>query len=211
MSRLMDIGIDRISNMLLDMAKTLEETVGKAIDAYCQGKGLVKEIRENSDRLFLLQEEVSELAVELIARFQPVASDLRFIKSCVEIASGFNRLGRYAYDIAQIFDLFGDLSSCDNSRVIEMSKIVEDMIHISIQSFATRDVELAKTLREMDDKVDNLYVNYLKNILKKKPTDVKCPLAATLVLRYLERMADHACYIGDSVVYIVTGEKPFIR
>lgn len=76
----------------------------------------------------MLQDEVSELAVELIARYQPVATDLRFIKSCMEVAYGFSRFGRYAFDISE-------------------------------------------------------------------------------VLRYLERIADHAEYVGDSVVYTVTGER----
>ena len=58
-----------------------------------------KEIFESSAKLRFLQDEVSELTIELIARFQPVATDLRYIKSCMEISYGFSRFGRYAYDI----------------------------------------------------------------------------------------------------------------
>jgi phosphate transport system protein len=55
--------------------------------------------------------------------------------------------------------------------------------------------------------VDKMYLDYMKKITKDRTVSVKCALASTLVLRYLERIADHACYIGDSVIYIVTASK----
>jgi len=81
MPRLMDIGLEKLRNMVLDMADLSQNTVSTSIDAFVQGRDLRDRIYSWSEELRMLQDEVSELAVELIARYQPVASDLRFIKS----------------------------------------------------------------------------------------------------------------------------------
>lgn len=207
MPRLMDMGLERLSNAIVDMGTLAEESVLKAIEAYAKGERITQQAFDRSNELSMLSSEVEELAIELLARYQPVATDLRFIKSCLEIAYGFSRFGRYAYDIAQVLEIFGDLSQCDKSVVQELSGRVTQMIRTSIQSFRTKDTKMARSLRTEDDQVDLTYKNYLKHISQDSTISVRCALASTLVLRYLERIADHACYIGDSVMYIVTGSK----
>ena len=108
MPRLMDVGLENLSNTLLGMATLSEKSVATSIDAYISGKNISEEVRAWSDELREDEEEVSELALELIARFQPVASDLRFIKASIEIAYGFSRFGRYALDIVEVLEMFGD-------------------------------------------------------------------------------------------------------
>jgi len=207
MARLMDIGLERLKGMVLDMAKLSESTVSVAIDSYVQGKDLATKVHASSEELLILQDEVSELAVELIARYQPVASDLRFIKSCMEIAYGFSRFGRYAYDISQVMAIFHDLSRCDKTPVEKAGEQAKKMIGLSIKAFFERDVELAKRIREMDEVVDNIYRDYVRDASENPPSDLKCTVSDTLILRYVERIADHATYVGDSVLYIVSGER----
>ena len=69
--------------------------------------------------------------------------------------------------------------------------------------------KLARSLREDDDHVDKTYLDYNRELAKAKTPTVpmRCAVASLLVLRYLERIADHACYIGDSVIYITTATK----
>jgi phosphate transport system protein len=83
------------------------------------------------------------------------------------------------------------------------------MIETSIESFKTKDTKLARSLRLEDDQVDKIYMDYNKQLAagRSKPTSLKCALTSLLVLRYLERIADHACYIADSVIYITTATK----
>lgn len=208
MARLMDTGLERLKNMILDMAERSQQTVSTAIDAYINGKDLTKQIFKSSEELRMHQEEASNLSVELIARYQPVASDLRFIKSCMEIAYDFSRFGRYAYDISQVLTLFGDLSSCDKAPVEKAGNEAKEMIKLSIKAFAERDITLAKQIRQMDDVVDKTYLDFVQKAAKTQgEADLKCVLAGTLILRYLERIADHATYVADSVVYIVSGER----
>lgn len=209
MPRLMDIGLERLRNMILDMAELSSNTVSVAIDAYVQGKDLRDRINGWSEELRMLQDEVSELAVELIARYQPVASDLRFIKSSMEVAYGFSRLGRYAHDISDVLGIFGDLSSCDKTSIEYAGTQAKDMIRLSIKSFAERDTDLAKKVAEMDDLVDKTYLDFVNKAAhgQGQDSDLKCTVSATLILRYLERIADHATYVAETVLYIASGQR----
>jgi phosphate transport system protein len=202
----MDMGLERLSNAIGDMGNLAQDSVMKAIQAYARGERITQEAMNRAHQLSLVANEVEEIAMELLVRYQPVATDLRFIKSCLEIAYGFQRFGRYALDIAQVLEIFGDLSQCDKAGVEEMSSMVAQMINQSIQSFKSRDTKIARSMRHEDDQVDRMYLDQIRHISKGN-VEVKCALASTLVMRYLERIADHACYIGDSVTYIVTGSK----
>ena len=219
MTRLLDLGIERIHNIIMDMAKLSESSVFTAIESYENGSNVKNQIFEQSEKLRILQEEVADLAIELIARYQPVATDLRFIRSCMEIAYGFSRFGRYSYDIVDVLETMGSISNCDKSAVLEMAKTVREMILLSVYSLQSRDKDAVRKLYQMDDTVDSLYRKYLREAVddseKKKKnnneykaekfSEPRCYISALLILRYLERISDHACYIGDSVNYIVTG------
>src|SRR5579875_1657979 len=205
--RLIDEGLARLNSKIIRMANLSRETVELAVRAYLKNERLTEKIFNNSETLRILQDEVSELAVELIARYQPVASDLRYIKSCMEIAYGFSRFGRYAYDIMQVLEVFGDLSSCDQTKIIKANDIVHKMINLSIEAFINKDLAKAEEVDKMDDDIDDIYESHLSNLIKEKPQDLRCAVSATLILRYLERIADHASYIAEAVLYIVKGER----
>ena len=81
------------------------------------------------------------------------------------------------------------------------------MIEKSMTAFKNRDAELAKTLPDDDDLIDKEYKNVIISILKNTKIKRECALAITLLVRHIERIADHACYIADAVVYIVEGER----
>lgn len=206
MPRLMDVGLDRLNSLLLDMANLSQQAVAQSIDAYSQG-GKGTGVKDMSDKLRRLHRQVSDLAVEMIARYQPVATDLRFLKACMEISYGFFRYGRYALDIAEVLDMFGDLGKCDRRFVVDTAKKTQEMIRMSVEAFARRDVEMARRIPSMDNAVDDSYRDNIRKMLKEKG-NLKCSLSATLILRYLERIADHATYIGETVEYITTGVEP---
>lgn len=207
MARLLDIAMERLSDILLNMAMISEKSVLRAIQSYESGENDIDEIRKASSELRKNEEDVSELAFELIARYQPVASDLRFIKASMEIAYGFLRFSRYALDIAEVLDIFGSQSSCDHSIVESTAKTTTEMLRMSIDAFTTRDAELAKQIAPLDDYVDEKYRSHVSSIVR-DPSPNKCQISAMLILRYLERIADHAASIGESVIYITTGEVP---
>jgi phosphate transport system protein len=195
----------------MGMAHLSEDSVNAALDSYEKGTSSRSQIFEYSEKLRVLQTEVTDFATELIARYQPVARDLRFIQSCMDIAYGFSRFGRYAYDIAEVLEIIGPITECDKSQVTEMAKTVKDMINISVQSLEKVDRDASNKLYMMDDSVDALYRNYLRRVLTGSKngmpdSEPKCYVSALLILRYLERISDHACYIADCVHYVITAE-----
>ena len=198
----------------MDMAKLSEMCVISAIESYEKGIVEKTQIFEWSEKLKIFQLDVSDLATELIMRYQPVATDLRYIRSCMEIAYGFSRFGRYAYDIVELLETIGSFHKCDKSLVLETSNVASEMIRLSINALQTKEKNTVSKLYKMDDSVDALYTNYLKDLITLKTDfndnplqDPRCAISALLIMRYLERIADHACYIGDSVYFIATGES----
>jgi phosphate transport system protein len=204
--RLLEAGLEQLNALLVEMAGLSQAAVSASIDAYCGGrKG--EGVKQMSDRLRALHRQVSDLSVEMIARYQPVASDLRFLKACMEISYGFFRYGRYALDITEVLEMFGDLNRCDRGQVVATAQMAREMIMMSVDAFGRRDVELARRIPLMDDAVDSSYKEEAEKILRGEG-DARCALPAMLTLRYLERIADHAAYIGEMVEYIATGAEP---
>jgi phosphate transport system protein len=206
----MDLGMDRLRTLMLEMGELSVQTVEDAIEAYKTGKSL-KDVNKASNRLKQLDDQVGDISIELIARFQPVASDLRYIKASLEISYGFFRYGRYAHDIIDVLDMFGDPAKCDHEVVDASADKTKEMIKLSVEAFSKMDVDLATKIAYMDDYVDNAYRDHIKKMMKARHVDLRCALSETLILRYLERIADHATYIGNSVIFIVKGEEPAVR
>jgi phosphate transport system protein len=211
LTRLLDLGLNRIRNIVSEMSKLAVACVFTAIDSYEKGVVKKKEMFEWSEKLAISHDEVSDLAFELIARYQPVATDLRYIRSCLEVSYVLSRFGGYGYEIVDILDIMGSISECDKKVVLDTAKIVSEMIGLGVRALQEKDEQASKRLYEMDDSVDGMYRAYLREVItaKKNSEDIyadpRCVLSALLVMRYLERLADHACYIADSARYIVTG------
>jgi phosphate transport system protein len=195
------------------MSKISEICVSTVLESYTKGDIKKREMFDWAEKLRILQEEVSDLAFELIARYQPVARDLRYIRSCLEVSYVLSRFGGYGYEIVEVLDMMGSISECDKSVVTEAAKVTSEMISLSVSALDFKDQQASDKLYDMDDAVDNIYRQYLKEIVTAKRdsnniyADPRCVISALHVLRYLERVADHACYIADSVSYIVTGKS----
>ncbi len=94
----------------------------------------------------------------------------------------------------------------------EMSEKVLMMVKIkSVDSLRKLDITLAKTISETELEVDKMYFDYLHRLIGAEQAKSKCVISSALMTRYLERIADHATYVCESIVYIVTGEKITLR
>jgi phosphate transport system protein len=210
MPRLMDLGISSVSETLNEMGNMAQRSLEIALDSYFQNNGSRKKVFEFAEKLRSLEDEVGDIATELIARYQPVAKDLRFIRASMEIAYIFWRFGRYSYDIVNTIEELYTGSDCDKTAVMEMSYLVRKAMELSLSSLRTRDETIVEKLYELDSTVDTLYRKYLRDTVdagKQYNWRVRalCDIRNILILRYLERISDHACYLGDCVSYLVTG------
>jgi phosphate transport system protein len=204
MTRLIDPSLKKLSSIMSEMGELSLQSFVLAIDSYIYGKDTVNQVHNISDEISKKYFQVADLTFEILLKYQPVADDFRFIRSSIEISYGFSRFGRYAYDITQVRDMFGDISECDKSWLIEVSKKVKTMIKDAVGYFAELDIRKAITMQKNEEFVDRLYKERLPMLINSNNT--KCALAEALVLRYLERIADHALFMSDAINYIVTGK-----
>ena len=204
MTRLIDPYLDNLSRIMSEMGDMVIESIGLAVDSYVEGEDTVDKVLLLSDSIRAKYFEVEDLTFDMLLKFQPVSDDFRFIRSSTEISYAFSRFGRYAYDITLVRNEFGDISECINASLIESSKKVKHMIKEAVNSFADLDVRKAVKIREDEAFIDKIYRERLPQLINSKNT--KCALAEALVLRYLERIGDHAVFMSDAINYIVTGK-----
>lgn len=151
---------------------------------------------EWAEKLRTLQEEVSDLAFKLIARYQPVATDLRYITSCLEVSYVLSRFGGYGYEIVEVLDMMGSISECDKTVVTEAAKVTSEMISLSVNALDFKDKQASDKLYDMDDTVDLICRKFLIEIVTARKesqelyADPRCAISALHILRYLERIAD---------------------
>jgi len=211
MKRLIDAGLEQLASMLFRMGELAQKTVSLSIMSYIEDIPRYTQVKDLSDNLSLMTDPIEDTTFEIMVRFQPVASDLRILKSYIKICYDFERFGRYAFDISQIYEKLGGMKEPLFKKIIEeMSEETLKMVKISIQSLKSHEVELARTLSASEKKVDELYYQYLNRLIKTNVTKGSA-ISSLLVVRYLERIADHAAYIGESIIYLATGEKIKLR
>ncbi len=204
MTRLIDPSLEKLSSIMADMGNMVIDCISLAIDSYLTGKNTKDEVLRISDSIRLKYFEVEDLTFDMLLKYQPVADDFRLIRSSTEISYAFSRFSRYAYDITMVRDLFGDVSECINDSLVESTKKVKHMIKEAVTSFAELDVRKAIKIREDEKVIDKIYKERLPKLIESN--NVKCALAEALLLRYLERIGDHAVFMSDAINYIVTGK-----
>jgi len=209
MTRLIDPSLKQLSAMLSEMGDLSIQSVMLAMESYLYGKNTTSQVHRISDEITKKYFQVADLTFEMLLKYQPVADDFRLIRSSIEVSYGFSRFGRYAYDITLVRDLFGDISECDKSWLIEASEKVKTMIKDAVLYFADLDIRKSVSMQQNEDFVDKIYKQRLPMLVNSK--DTKCALAEALVLRYLERIGDHAMFMSDAINYIVTGKHKLTK
>lgn len=204
MARLMDPSLQKLSDLMAQMGRMVIRSMSLATASYLEGRNTTAEVLSLSDGIRAKYLEVEDLTFDMLLRYQPVADDFRLIRSSTEISYAFSRFGRYAYDITLVRDIFGDVSGCRSGSLVESSSKVVQMISDAVMSFAELDIRKAVRIREDEDAIDRLYKSRMAELVGS--TDTRCALAEALLLRYLERIGDHAVFMSDAVNYIVTGK-----
>ena len=211
MKRLIDSGLEQLASMLIRMGELAEKAVTLSIMSYIENTKNYNQVNDLSDNLSLMVDPIEDTVFEIMVRFQPVASDLRILKSYIKICYDFDRFGRYAFDISQIHEKFGGIKEESFKQIVKkMSEETLKMVNMSVQSLKAHDAELARKISESEQKVDAFYHRYLDRLIKTKLAKGST-ISSLLVVRYLERIADHSSYIGESIIYLATGKKTKLR
>lgn len=193
--RPIDHRVKDLEEMLKEISRISEEIVESVVSMRAT-PGL---IRSGVDGVKKRRLRIYENIVEIIARYQPTASDLRGLMAALEISYGLYRFSRYALDISTVLDRLARVSriSCDFKYSASVSNHVIEMVRGSIEAFLRRDKDRARSVIGMDREVDEALFKALDEA--SRSTDV-CSTLDLLILMYLERIADHSVYIAQEVI-----------
>jgi phosphate transport system protein len=192
------------------MGTLAREAVDKSIKALInRDTNLADEVIMGDDVIDKMDLDIEMKCMELIARQQPMARDLRTIGTILKTITDLERIADHAVDIAKIAKILADQPPLkpyiDIPRMCDLSL---SMLDDALKSFVNEDVDLAKKMCERDDLVDALYNQVFRELLTYMMEDPKAVVRALyliFVARFLERVADHATNVGERVVYMVTG------
>lgn len=213
MSRPLDVGIDQINTLVLKMGKLAEDSLELALKGFFEMEDVHVQLRAWSNTLLILSEEVEDRATELMALHQPMAGDLRNLKAYIKVAYDMERFGRYALDISDIIIRLEPWEPFGNGdlTVDMMGEKVKRILGLAVKLTETRDQALIWTISEIESEIDELYLKNLKLLGESVNADAKTVIANLLTIRYLERIADHASYVAESITYAETGKRITLR
>ncbi len=208
-----DDQLNTLRSALVEMGRKVEEAILNSVKALKETDlDLAQQIVDQDVEVNQIEEKIDEIGTTLIATQQPVAKDLRRILTAFKMASDLERMGDLAVDISKVVMRIGnDALIKPLVDIPRMAEIVQLMIAESIQAYMEENVDLAYKMAKMDDEVDHLYSQILRELfvfMVDNPKTVNQSLLLCFVSRYMERMADHATNIGESVVYLVRGHRP---
>jgi len=203
-------GLDELRNRLLRMGGLAEQAVDRACQAYIdRDLARCQMVLEGESQINFIEREIDELAFDLLAMQQPMATDLRFILAVTKINSDLERVGDQSVNIAErVMDMV-ELPKADLPVDIpRMAAAVSAMVRRSLESFIEGKAELAQAVLEMDNVVDRMkdeaFVRLVKT-MNERPDVTRQALDALLIARNLERVADHATNIAEDVIFWVRG------
>ncbi|MGQ4646148.1 phosphate signaling complex protein PhoU [Lyngbya aestuarii] len=140
----------------------------------------------------------------------PVAQDLRLVSALMQLVRDLERIGDYAENLAEIAVKLFPYPPPDCLPEIEvMSHHAQAMLATSLEALVDLDANAGKAVRDLDEQVDNAYEKVYQTLAQQRDIKgvIEPILLLVLVIRHLERMADHATNIGQRVTYIVTGQR----
>lgn len=209
--RAFDEELKLLKEKLLEMAARAEEQIVLAVRGLkTRDEKMACLVLEREAAINLLDIEVDDMCLRLLALRQPLAADLRFVTSAMKIASDLERIGDLAVNIAErTMDLLKHAELKPLIDIPRMAQMAQEMVRDALNAFVNRDDVLAKDVCARDDAVDQLNDQVFRELLTymmQDPTTISRAVDLILVGRHLERIADHATNIGEDVIYMVRGK-----
>ncbi len=204
--------MDLLNQEVTKMASLAREAVEKAVKCIVTKDPVLKSEVEHLDKeIYHMDQIIEKRCLDVIALHTPVAGDLRTVSTCLKIITDLNRIGRYASDIVEEYDVVTSQNGFPRPvNIPHMAALVQGMVTDAIDCFVRRDDRAARMLFDRDDEVDYLYELNFRAILTymmEDPRKITVGTHIILIARYLERIADHSCNIGERVIFMVTGER----
>ncbi len=209
MLRHLDEELKELHKEILRMAVFAQEAIFKSVESLKnRDQQLAQEVVSNDNNIDELELEIDEKCIDLIARYQPMAGDLRYITTGMKINAELERIADIALDISQkSLELMKKPLLKPLVDIPKLSQVSQEMVKGAIDAFVKKDALLARQVVLKDAEADRLRNMVQDELINEylardaKTADRAVPLL--LIVRYLERICDHATNIAEDVIYMV--------
>ncbi len=210
-SRRFDSELEDLRNQVLSMGGLVEGQVNNGIKALVDSdSGIAKQVAEKDHEVNKMEVDIDERCVQILARRQPAASDLRLIVTILKTISDLERigdqaekLGRYHLELVDSGEKSGRYASLEH-----LGDLVSKLLNRCLDCFARMDDEEALKIIAMDDKINEEFESLTRQLIThmmEDPRTIKYALRVSWCARALERIGDHAKNICEYVVFLVQG------
>ena len=205
--------LDKISEHLVEMTRLAGLAMSGATTALLDADlHLAESVIAADEQIDALRRETDEASIDILARQQPVATDLRRVVTAMRMSADLERMGDLARHVAEVARLrYPDSAIAPLMRptIQQMGQVAERIVAKAGLVIAGKDVQTALALERDDDEMDRLHRDVFTMLTDDKwKNGTEAAVDATLVARYYERFADHAVLVASGLVYLVTGEFP---
>ncbi|GAB3602597.1 phosphate signaling complex protein PhoU [Microbacterium aureliae] len=203
--------LEDAQSRLVEIAELVTIAIDKATRAFeSSDVGLAEEVIESDAIIDEKAIALDELAIEILARQQPVARDLRIVVGALRMSASLERMGDIAEHIAQLTRMrFPERAIPRGLKATftKMGQLDVEVARTLTELLRTQDMSLAEKIRNADDAVDELHASVFEKVLSDSwRGEAAATVDATLASRYHERFADHAVSVAKKVAYLATGE-----
>lgn len=211
MERHFEEDFDKIKGKVLEMGSLVEDQIRNALTALVErNEALARQVVENDRIVNTLDVEIDEMALNGLARYQPVAKDLRFVTTAMKISSELERMSDLAENICErVLELNEEPQLKPYIDIPHMAERARVMVKESLDAFVKKDSALARKVIHDDDFVDNLTEQLFRELLSfmlENPKTISRAIRLSFIAKYIERIADHATNVAELVVYMVEGK-----
>lgn len=202
--------IENLKTNLIKMASVVDDMVERSIQAIETGDvELCKGIKAKDLEVDAYDNLIQTQCENILALFQPFATDLRFVLSSLMINNQLERCGDIAVNISQrIKKTYSNKSLIDESQITEMAKKAKEMLRKAIDAFVLKNKELAQEVLKSDEEVDQLNKKSFKYLVEQMKNDsaiIETGAHLIILSRHIERLADHATNIAENIIFFIDG------
>ena len=210
-----DQQLDLLKDEMVYMGGLCEEAIQLTVDALLNGDiKRAKIINNMMSQISQQERSIENICLKLLMQQQPVARDLRTISAALKMVTDMERIGIQACEIAEIISVGNIEQATDKVDFQKISDAVSNMVHMSLQAFGDKDMELANEVLKYDDVVDNLFCDIRGDLigrLKSGSNEAEYLMDMMMIDKYFERIGDHAVNIAKWVNFSITGEIEIVE
>jgi phosphate transport system protein len=203
--------LDGVSQTLFELSVMVSDSMAKATRSLI-GKNLplAEEVITFDEKIDTVQHDLDARIIDIIARQQPVASDLRALVTALRMSADLERMGDLAHHVAKVVRLRHPASAVPDQLLELIESMGEAAEKIATKTgvvISTRDTALAAQVEKDDDEMDELHRKLISKLVEPSwPHGIETAIDLTLLGRYYERYADHAVSVSRRVIFLVTGK-----